>query len=259
MKKIILVVALLALVIAALAVKWLFFPSVKDAWFAMDRNRLLKVPPGLVVFRPTHFHDNMYRTIITANDNHTGHEVEWFMGRDLPLRIAVAVAYKVNRATVVLPPDAPSGHFDFLVTTLDDAQVRLQAAIRHRLGLVGQSETRDTPVLAVQVMDPTLSELTPSGPDEKPGIRFKKGKLYFTHARLRWLIQPFEREMDLPVVDETGLTNDYDFSMPWNEEMRNQFMLEASSRGAIEKMLNAIGLTLQETNAEVEMLVVKHT
>lgn len=259
MKKIVLVVALTVVVIAAAVfVKLHYFPSVKDAWFEMNRGHLLKVPAGLVVFRPTHFHDNIYRIIVAADYHHNGRDVEWFLGRDLPLRIAMAVAYKVNRAFVLLPPDAPKNHFDFLATTLGDPQVDLQSAIRHRLGLVGQSEMRDTPVLAIEVMDPSLGNLSVSDPSEKFGMALRKGKIYFRHAHIQGLIQPFEREMDMPLVDETGLTNAYNFSVPWNGEMRSQFMLEASSRGVIEKMLNAIGLTLRATNAPVQMLVVKH-
>lgn len=258
MKKIILIVALFILLIAALGVKLLFFPAVKDAWFVMDRDQLLKVPPGLVVFRPTHFHDNIYRVIVTAQYEHDGHAVHWIMGRDLPLRIAIAVAYSVNRATVVLPADAPTAHFDFLVTTLDDPPTRLQAAIRHKLGLVAQKETRDTPVLAIKVIDPNLSHLAGSGPSETPHVRYKKGQLYFTHFQISDLTDTFERKIDMPVVDETGLTNYYDFSMPWDGDTGRKFSLEVTSRAAIDKMLNNIGLTLQADSAPVEVLVVKH-
>jgi beta-lactamase regulating signal transducer with metallopeptidase domain len=67
-----------------------------DVWFVMNRNNLLKVPPGLVIFRPTHFYDNIYKNIISAPYAHNGHEVRWVMGRDLPLRVAIAVAYKLT-------------------------------------------------------------------------------------------------------------------------------------------------------------------
>lgn len=258
MKKIILIVVLIVVLIAAIGVKMFFFPSIRDNWFAMDRDRLLKVPPGLVVFRPTHFHDNVYRVIVNAPYKHNGHTVRWIMGRDLPLRIAIAVAYNVNRATVVLPADAPTGHFDFLVTTLDDPPARLQAAIRHKLGLVAQKETQETPVLAIKLVDPNLASLAVSGPAENQGVTYRKGELHFTHLQINDLTDEFERVIDMPVVDETGLTNYYDFSMPWDRQTGERFMLEASSRGTIDKMLNNLGLTLQAANAPVKVLVVKH-
>jgi uncharacterized protein (TIGR03435 family) len=258
MRKIILIVALVVLLIAAVAVKFFFFPSVKDAWFVMGKEHLLKVPPGLVVFRPTHFHDNVYRTIVAANYEHNGRTVQWYMGRDLPLRIAIAVAYRVNRAKVLLPADAPTTHFDFLITTLDDPPARLQGAIRRKLGLVAQEETRDTPVLAIRLMDPGVNRLTVSDPAGETHVNYKKGELYFTHMQISELVGPFQRAMDMPVVDQTGLTNYYDFSIPWNGAMGRQFSFEATSRAAIEKMLNPIGLTLESASAPVEMLVVKH-
>lgn len=258
MKKTYLIIVLAVLLIAALAVKFFYFPSVKDAWFVMGRDHLLKVPPGLVVFRPTHFHDNVYRTIVGANYEHNGRNVQWYMGRDLPLRIVIAVAYSVNRAKVELPADAPTTHFDFLVTTLDDPPARLQTAIRDKLGLVAREETRDTPVLAIRLTDPGVNRLAASDPGGKTHVNYKKGELHFTHVQISELVGPFQRAMDIPVVDQTGLTNYYDFSIPWNGAMGRQFSFEATSRAAIEKMLNPIGLTLQSDNAPLEMLVVKH-
>ena len=53
--KIILAVSAVLLVIAMVAVKLVFFPSIKDAYFAMNGRSLEQVPSGLVVVRPTHF------------------------------------------------------------------------------------------------------------------------------------------------------------------------------------------------------------
>jgi uncharacterized protein (TIGR03435 family) len=258
MKKIITIVTLLVLVSTAICMKLFFFPSVKDGWFAMNRDHLLKVPPGLVVFRPTHFHDNTYRIIVTATYKHDGHVVHWIMGRDLPLRIAIAVAYSVNRATVVLPSYAPTNHFDFLITAVDDPPARLQSAIRRELGLVAHKETRETAVLAIKVADPYRSSLTLSDPAEEPGVKIANQKLCFTHVQINDLTDSFERATDIPVIDETELTNFYDFSVPWDTKTERQLTFSASSRAAIDKMLNAIGLKLEADNAEVDLLLVTH-
>lgn len=259
MKRMFVIIALVVLVVAAIGVKILFFPSVKDAWFAMDRDRLLKDPPGMVVFRPTHFHDNTERYVVSARYKQNDKAARWVMGRDLPLRIAIAVAYNVNRATVVLPPDAPTGHFDFLVTTLDDPPARLQAAIRHKLGLVAQKETRQTTVMAIRIVDPNLPNLEISDPTENEGATYSKGQLHFKHLHIDDLTDEFERVINVPVVDQTGLTNAYDFSVPWDRQTEVRFMLEATARATIDKMLNKIGLALQSVNAPVEVLVVTHS
>jgi hypothetical protein len=46
---------ILALIAAAVAVKLVFFLSIRDAYFAMDSRKLQHVPAGLMVIRPTHF------------------------------------------------------------------------------------------------------------------------------------------------------------------------------------------------------------
>lgn len=259
MKTLIWIIVLIPLFIVALSVKWLFFPTVKDAWFAMDRDHLRKVPPGIVVFRPTHFHDNLYKFLVRAPYEHDGRRVFWIMGRDLPLRIALAVAYNVNRATVELPADAPQGHFDFLVTTSDDPTARLQSAIRDKLGLVAQEQTRDTSALAIKIADPGLPGLTVSSPAESSNAEYRKGRVYLTHVKIKSLTDQFERMIgDTPLVDETGLTNFYDFSIPWNGQIGRRSRLQATARATIDKMLGNLGLTLEPVRAPVQVLIVKH-
>jgi uncharacterized protein (TIGR03435 family) len=252
---ILLVAVFVALILGAVCV---FFPFTKDAWFAMDQQRLLQVPPGRVVLRPTHFSDNPGKIVVYAAYQNNDREVRWIMGRNLPLRVAFATAYDVNRANVLLPPDAPTNNFDFLVTTLDPPKEHLKVALLHKLGLVAQRETQDTDVLAIKIMNPSLPGLTVSDPGRKANAHFNQGKIYFTHVRIRALTDFFERTLEIPVVDKSGLTNFYNFSMAWDPQTRNLLRSEATSRAAMDNIFNSWGLTLQPDTASVDMLVVKH-
>ena len=63
----------------------------------------------------------------------------------------------------------------------------------------------------------------------------------------------FEQFLKTPVVDETGLTNYYDFSLAWNRGMRpDQF-----TRDDIDKIIGEWGLDLEPDTESIEMLVVK--
>jgi uncharacterized protein (TIGR03435 family) len=254
-KNIILIVTLVLVLLVATAVKLLFFPSVKDAYFAMNQRNLESVPVGLVAIRPTHFSRSVFhRGIMYA----TTHNAVRIMGRNVPLRTVIAVAWQEDAARVQMPLDAPTNNFDFIVTLREKEPLKhLQRVICRQFGYVVQKETNDTDVLAMKVIDPALPGLTVSTPGEKQDENFKNGKVYFTRMRLKELASGFERLLKTPVMDETGLTNDYDCSLDWSQQLLARLENEKTARSATDKILNDWGLGLEPDTAPIAMLVVK--
>lgn len=243
--------------ILAVGVKLIFFPSAKDAYFAMNQRSLLKVPAGLVVIRPTHFPASAFRKgIIYASSGNNGRGPWRLMGRDVSLRDLIAAAYGETRGRVLLPFNAPTNNFDFIVTTASPRQ-RLQKAIHSTFGYTADKETNDADVLALKVVNLDSPGMTVSSPDEKENTSFKKGKLYITHIRLKELAPGFEQILKIPVVDETGLTNYYDVSLDWNGSMWMRLQNESTARPLVDKILKDWGLGLEPDTASIEMLVVK--
>jgi uncharacterized protein (TIGR03435 family) len=258
-------VLVVTLIAAAAVVKLVFFPSVKDAWFTMDDRGLRQTPAGLVVVRPTHFPFLRRNGILYARLASEGTNSLRIMGRNVPLREVVAAAYGESPSRVVLPPDAPKGNFDFLVTAASDSRPRLQSVIRRQLGYAAQKEKRDTDVLALKIMDSRLPGLTVSGADEKPDVDYNDRQLRIRHLpllmvaeeRLMPLTNALGRLLNTPVVDKTGLTNVYDYSITWNVQVQRQLQNETTARAAMDKMLRDLGLGLAPDTASLEMLVVK--
>ena len=244
---------LLALVVAAVAIKLIFF-SAKDAWFEMDEQSLEHVPDGLVIVRPTHFSGSVYRRGITYDPN--DRSPSRVVGRDVSLLDVIAVAYGETPARVILPPGAPTNHFDFIVTATDPRQ-RLAECIRAKFGYTAQKETRDTGVLALKVVNASLPGLTLSEPGETRKGYYKHGQYYLTHFQLKDLLRDFEDTLKTPVVDETGLTNYYDFALPWNTELIKQLNNGTTARPALNNILAALGLGFEPDTASLEMLIVK--
>ena len=255
----------MALIAAAAVVKLVFFPSVKDAYFTMDNRGLRQAPAGLVVVRPTQFPFLRRNGILYARLPQEGTNSLRIMGRNVPLRDVMAAAYGESPSRVALPPDAPKGNFDFLVTAASDSRPRLQSAIHRKLGYVAQKETRDTDVLALKIVDSRLPGLTVSGADEKPYVHYNDRLLRLRHLplmvvaeeRLMPLANALGRYLNTPVVDKTGLTNVYDYSITWNVQVQRQLQNETTARAAVDKMLGELGLGLAPDTASLEMLVVK--
>lgn len=240
-------VAAIVLLAAAVTVKLIWFPSVKEAWFQVMPQRLRLVPPGIVVVRETHFPKATTNSISYSN-NGKG----WMVGRNVTFQMLMAMAYQYNPGRVYLPPSAPKNDFDFLVTATPPAD-KLKAEIKKKTGYIASVETRDTDVLALKVTDPNSAGLKTSDANERQNTNVKNGRLYFTHTKLETVTGGLEQFLKFPVVDETGLTNYYDFSLEWKAGTNpNKF-----TREQFDKILAEWGLALEPDTASVEMLVVK--
>jgi uncharacterized protein (TIGR03435 family) len=250
-------VSMVVLVLAVVAVKMIFFPSVSDKYFQINAARLRQAPPGLVIVRPTHFADSTKRS---SPQNQLGYASikgeQWMVGINLTFQNLMATAYSCNAGRVALPSDAPKGNFDFLVTVPKDPQARLQSAIRRKLGYTADLETRDTPVLALKVEDPNLPGLKVSTATTENETQ-KNGRLYFTHMRLTFVTDNLEQILKMPAVDKTGLTNYYDFSLIWDAQTAKQIQSGTLDNETGKKILAEWGLGLEPDTASIEMLVVK--
>jgi uncharacterized protein (TIGR03435 family) len=257
MKKAILLTSVVVLVLAAaVTVKLVFFPSVDDKYFLISPQRLAQVPSGFVIVRPTHFPSSPKKTSPPGVMQTSIKGAMRMVGRNVSFQQLIATAYSYDPAHIMLPPDAPKGNFDYLVTVPKDPPTRLQSAIRRKLGYTAQVETRDTPVLALKIENPALPGLklsTATREDVSP----KNGRLYFTHAQLSVVTDGLEGMLKTPVVDKTGLTNFYDFSLVWDAQTQRAIQNGTMDNETGSKILAEWGLGLEPDTASMEMLVVK--
>jgi uncharacterized protein (TIGR03435 family) len=252
----ILIVVLVVVLVLAFGVKILFFPSVKDIYFATTQPALLRVPAGLAVIRPTHVPHHR-ESVIYANPQKGSGDPSWRMsGRNVPLQDLIATAYGETRGRVVMPDNAPTNAYDFIVTTRDP-RASLQKAIHDKLHYTGDWQTNDTDVLAMKIADPSLPGMTPSAPGEKRSPSVKNGKLTLYHMQIKDVTHPFEQFLKTPVVDETGLTNYYDATLVWNSSMGPRLGNPSTARPLVDKILQGWGLALEPDTASIQVLVVK--
>jgi uncharacterized protein (TIGR03435 family) len=239
---------IVVLIAAAIAVKMIYFPSVKEIWFQSNQRELRTVPEGVIVVRPTGFPhaptNSMTYAVVNKNIR--------ISGRNVTFQVLMATAYAYNPGRISLPPDAPKGNYDFIIT---GPQGRLRTVVLKRTGYSAQEETQDTDVLALKVEDPYSSGLKASGADEQQNAKVVKDRLYLTHMRLSDIAPGLERILNTPVVDETGLSNYYDFSLAWSRNMRPEML----TREQLDKIVGEWGLRFEPDTESVKMLVVKKT
>ena len=249
-KTTVMVAALLAVIIVTMVVK---HQTVKDSYFDPDTDKLRLLPANLVVVRPTHFSKSSAKM---RHVHENSESVTRTLGRNVPLRDAIAEAYDCNPSRIVLPTDAPKGGFDFLVTTGADARENLKTTIEKKLGYIAHHEARDVDVWAMKVEDPNLPGLTVSMASELADETVKDGKLYLTHQSLGSILDGLSQGLNQPVVDETGLTNCYDFSVTWNDEIQKRMQTGAFDLDGVKKVLAGWGLRLEQDNQPMDVFVV---
>lgn len=228
---------------------------VKDAYFDAETDGLRQVPADLIVVRPTRFPNSLSKVCEIYDGK--GGAVTRAVGRNVRLQDVIGEAWDCNPARVVLPPEAPKGGFDFLVTKTADARAQLQTAVRRNLGYSAHAETRDTEVWILKVENSALPGLIFSPDSEPAGASVTDGKLYLKHQRLSVILNGLSQGLNRPVVDKTGLDKFYNFSVPWNPEVQKRMQGGGFSLDGVKKVLSGFGIALQPGTDSLEMYVVE--
>jgi len=158
--------------------------TVNDGYFEPNADKLRQVPANLAVVQPTHFQDVPAK----IKHLHDGNTLARTVGRNVTFRDLMAEAYDCEPGCVVLPPDAPKGGFDFVVTESPKVRKHLREAIETELGYTATSERRDTEALVLQAKDSNPAGLTASTASDED-ISYRDGKLYFTRQPISIVVK----------------------------------------------------------------------
>ena len=188
------------------------------------------------------------------------------MGIAQPLKEIIQVAYQKDKLRTVFNTDLPTNRYDFLaklvgpqephkkISVNENWTMELQKEIAKKFGIKGSLEMHTADVL---ILKPTgtgirnfkISHKMPNG----RAVTEKPGDNSFFEQPMSTLTSLLEYKFQIPIIDQTGLSNNYDYSIKWNEPDAKQPNLD----GLKEALLDQLGLELVPTNMPIEMLVVE--
>jgi uncharacterized protein (TIGR03435 family) len=182
------------------------------------------------------------------------------MGIAVPVEDIVHVAYQKDKLRTVIATEMPPGRYDFFAKLADDAisnagwATALQEEITRKFDVTGRLEEREADVFILKPGSAgtrgfTVSHSMPNG---RAIIPESGGYSYFEQP-VTTLTHLLEHRFDIPIIDRTGLTNTYDFTLNWNEPDEKQPNLE----GLKQALLDQLGLELVPNREPIEMLVVE--
>jgi uncharacterized protein (TIGR03435 family) len=132
----------------------------------------------------------------------------------------------------------------------------LQSLLADRFHLASHRETRDTPVY-VLVVDKGGPKFKESAPDAKGFLRMNGGgKITASGGSMTQLVGWFSNAngVERPVIDQTGLTGRYDFTLTWSNPLAAA--PDPAEPSIFTAMPEQLGLKLEPRRAPVEVFVI---
>ncbi|HUB86802.1 MAG TPA: sigma-70 family RNA polymerase sigma factor [Verrucomicrobiae bacterium] len=157
-------------------------------------------------------------------------------------------------ARTIVATQLPSERYDFIDSLPSGATQAFKDAIKAKFGVTGNVVTVVTNVLLLQVKNSHAPGLRPSSSElESSAINDEMSLDGVTIGQLAWNLEVNEFQISVPVIDETGLTNRYDFEIPRETSRTKPPNLDELNK----TLLDNYGLELVPTNMPIQMLVVE--
>ncbi len=207
--------------------------------------------PQIVLIRRTKFPEANHGSSVAG---------ERMIAVNVPVEAILKEAYGENYLRTVKPPNMPKGNFDFLVNLPTGSRTAFQTELKKKFGMTARREVREADVLVlklktpdapgIKVSDKTSSQFGPYG-----DLRYHRVDAEGYSGRqvkAAGLILYLESRLQKPVVDQTGLTNNYDMDLKWDH---------GSEAGQSERLkqavLDQLGIQIVPSRERIEMLIVE--
>src|SRR5262245_50070515 len=167
----------------------------------------------------------------------------------------LSLSYGINRARIVTSSALPLGRFDFAIKTpnADNEKVKgwLHQAVESAFGVSARRETMEMDAFVLKAGQLT-EHLVPTGSTGASSMSSGGGSLNCVNQSINSLARSLEEMLNKPVLNETGLTNSYDFQLLWDETKSS-----GADPGELTRALHEqLGLSLAPAKRTVELLVV---
>jgi len=168
----------------------------------------------------------------------------------------LASCYDINLVRVITNSALPEGKFDFIIKTPSKdgevARTCLRQAVEVAFGIRARRETREIPVYVLSVLKPGTDNFTPTVSTGGSSGQSGPGRLQAINQPVSSLAGGLESSLRTPVLNETGLTNNYDFELKWTEQKEG----EAKPEVIIQAVREQLGLLLTPARRPVELVIV---
>jgi uncharacterized protein (TIGR03435 family) len=199
----------------------------------------------------------------------------------MPLQIIIQQAYGIYESSQVGGiPESMGWTFYDVEAKVDDSEVAaygklssgqrdlmFQMLLRDRFKLKAHRESKDLPVYALVIArnGSKLKESKPGEADAQAGplaqpIMWRKGRgqIVSRSSPLSSFPRLLSQEVGRPVVDRTGLTGSYDFTLQWTPDQGASSTPVDAGPSLFTALEEQLGLKLEPAKAPLDILVIDH-
>ncbi len=243
------VVVLLAAGTTTVTIKAIAAHRVDESWRVPNPDH--DHAPFLVEILPTKFPDSV-------DSLNRGSRGDNWIGIGRRVRDIAGIAYGWRTGRILFADTEPTDRYDFISTLPQGSAAALQAELKRKLGFVGHREMRDMDVLVLKVRRSNAPGLKPPIDGRNDGCsrgryHCDNAPLYSDSAHFPGITRFLEEYFEMPVIDQTGLTQNYHIDLKWNERWGQDPNHDALKQA----LLDQLGLELVPGREPVEMLVVE--
>ena len=241
---------LLAAGTTTVGIKEIAVRQVDELWRVPNPNQ--DRAPMRVEILPANFPDSV-------NNLGVGSHGDNWIGIGRQVRDIVRVAYGCRPGRIFFADTEPRERYDFISTLPQASGAALQAELKRKLGFVGHREVRDTDVLVLKVRKSNAPGLkSPIFLGRSDGC--SRGHYYCDNAPISsnsgyypGITRFLEEYFEMPVIDQTGLTQHFHIDLKWNERWGQDPNHDALKQA----LLDQLGLELVPDRQSIEMLVME--
>jgi hypothetical protein len=207
--------------------------------------------PFLVEILPTKFP-------IAVDSLNRGSRGDNWIGIGRRVRDIAGIAHGWRTGRILFADTEPTDRYDFISTLSQASAVALQAELKRKLGFVGHREMRDVDVLVLKVRRSNAPGLKPPTDGRNDGCsrgryHCDNAPLYSDSAHFPGITRFLEEYFEMPVIDQTGLTQNYHIDLKWNERWGQDPNHDALKQA----LFDQLGLELVPGREPIEMLVME--
>jgi uncharacterized protein (TIGR03435 family) len=154
----------------------------------------------------------------------------------------------------------------------DQRQAMLRQILAERFKLTIHRESRELPVYTLSVAKggPKLKEsaidpAVPASARRGGGVQMSMGMIAAHECTIPFFLSMLSRQLGRSIIDRTGLTSNYDFTLRWspdNGATASPNASDSSQSDSLPSVFTAVqeqlGLKLESTKAPAQVLVVDH-
>ena len=202
-----------------------------------------------------------------------------YRGTNLTLSLYIAACYRVRTEQIEGAPGwVDSDRFDILANAAKQSSVEqmylmLRNLLKDRCHLQFHLESREMPIYALTV-DPAGPKMTRHDAGNGGDVWIEQGseaplhaKWTATSASMEVFAVRLARVLDRPVIDQTGLAGDYDFTLKYTFDPPPNFLPDALINGQpidtsgpriFQAVRQQLGLRLEPRKGAAPILVIDH-